>query len=72
MPTSSQDLAPARWADFGAPTVDPEIRRIWADDCAPKQGVIDDAFTQDTTYYRQGAHAGVGSLSKNSTNKRCP
>ncbi|WP_300394687.1 hypothetical protein [Henriciella sp.] len=71
-PAREPDMAPKRWADFEMPRINPAIRRIWAEGCPPKDGVINDAFTQDTTYYRQGAHAGVGSLSKNSVNKRCP
>lgn len=66
------DMAPKRWADFEIDIIDPEIQRIWAEDCPPGDGVIKDVFTNDTAYYRQGAHAGVGGLSANSINKRCP
>lgn len=66
------DMAPKRWAEFEADVIDPEILRIWAEDCPPGDGVIKDVFTNDTAYYRQGAHAGTGSLSANSINKRCP
>ena len=64
--------APKSWAAFVLDRPDPAIQRIQAEGCEPKDGVIDDVFTQDTTYYRQGAHAGAGSLSKNSVNQNCP
>ena len=66
------EMTPHEWEAFERPAIDPAILRIWAEDCPPKDGVINDVFTQDTTYYRQGAHAGAGSLSKNSINERCP
>ena len=65
-------IASKEWADFEIRKPDPEVRRIMAEDCPPQDGVINDLVVQDTsTYYRQGAHSGAGSLSRNSANKRC-
>lgn len=69
---SPEPVLPTEWASFVVERRDPAIQRLQAEGCPPQDGVIRDVFTQDTTSYRQGAHAGVGSLAAGSVNKSCP
>ncbi|WP_084421254.1 hypothetical protein [Henriciella litoralis] len=65
-------MSPKALADFEIKQVDEKLRRLMAEDCPPKRGVINDVFTEEHSYLRQGVHAAVGALSANSTNKSCP
>ena len=58
------DMAPKEWAAFELPR-----REAW---CGQSDGVIRDVFVEDSNPYRQGAAAGIGTLSHDSLTGDCP